>query len=123
MTVDGPHVLKVDAGRSAAFDQAAAAWRDACDAFAHMTGPYSQVLEAEAEMRSIGRDTVTGLVTVPVAAVHFSDVRADGARMAAVNGNRSTGEWWVCWSGRMLRFGVEALTYDSTDLVQLRGCR
>lgn len=108
-------------GRLAAFDQALTGYREACRAFANRTGTGEQVRAAEAELRQVGRDEATGLITLPVAAVHFSDERADGARMAAVNGSLLGGETWICWRGRSIRFGVEAATYDAWDLIQVKG--
>ena len=104
------------------YEQAVAAYRKACHAFAHRTGSGGEVRAAEAALRRAGRDETTGTTTIPVAAVHFSDVRADGARMAAVNGSILGGEVWVCWKGRALRFGVETATYRAWDLVQVRWC-
>jgi hypothetical protein len=110
----------LEAGQVAALDQAVAAWRAACRAFAYRTGTGEQLRDAETRMRAAGRDPSTGLVTLPAAAVHFTDVRADGARMTAVNGSLLGGPVWICWSGRSLRFGVEARTYERDDLVELR---
>lgn len=107
------------AGQLAAFDQAVAAYRDACRAFACMTGTGEQLRAAEAELRRAGRDEA-GLITLPVAAVHFTDVRADGARMSAVNGSILGGETWVCWKGRCFRHGVQCDTCDAYDLIQVR---
>ncbi len=107
-------------GQVAAFDQAVAAYRDACHAFAHMTGTGEDLRAAEAALRKAGTDPATGLITLPIAAVHFSDVRADGARMSAVSGSILGGETWVTWSGRCLRFGVETAAYDAYDLIQVR---
>ena len=76
-------------------------------AFAGMTGTGQQLRAAEAELRHAGRDEVTGLVTLPIAALQFTDVRADRARMAAVCGSITGGRTWVAWSGRCFRFGVE----------------
>lgn len=109
------------AGWLAALDQAVAAYRDACRAFACCTGTGAELQAAEAGLRRAGRDEATGLTTLPVAAVHFSDVRADGARMAAVNGSILGGETWVCWKGRSLPGGIEARTYDAWDLIQVKG--
>lgn len=103
----------------AAFDQAVSAYRDACAAFGAMTGTGEQVRDAEAALRRAGSDGA-GLITIPVAAVHFSDVRADGARMAAVNGSTLGGRTWIWWTGRMLRFGGEGAEYDAYDLIQVR---
>jgi hypothetical protein len=97
----------------ARFDQAVAAWREACHAFAYMTGTGAQMFAAEAAMRDAGRDDVAGLVTVPVAAVKFSDVRADGVRMRAVCGS-------LTWSGRALPCGVESRSYGPADVVQVK---
>jgi hypothetical protein len=107
-------------GQLAALDQAVSAYREACRAFAYGIGTGLQVRAAEAELRRIGHDEVTGLVTLPIAAAHFTDVRADGARMAAVCGSLLGGEFSVCWSGRCLRFGVEDQTCDAWDLIQVR---
>jgi hypothetical protein len=104
------------AGRLAALDQAIAAHREAVRSFAYMTGTGEQVRAAEAELRRIGRDDATGLVTLPVAAVHFTDVRADGMRMHAVNGQLD-GEMWICWGDR---HSVDCRTYDAYDLIQVR---
>jgi hypothetical protein len=104
------------------YDQAVAAYREACRAFAYRTGSGEAMRAAEATLRRAGRDETTGTTTIPVAAVHFSDVRADGARMAAVNGSILDGEVWVCWKGRALRFGVETATYRAWDPVQVRWC-
>jgi hypothetical protein len=108
------------AGQLAAFDQAVAAYRDACRAFAYRTEHSETMAEAEATLRQAGYDAVTGLITLPIAVVHFSDVRADGARMSAVNGSVLGGETWVCWKGRCFRHGVECATYDAYDLIQVR---
>jgi hypothetical protein len=108
------------AGQMAALDQAIAAHREAVRAFAYMTGTGEQVRAAEADLRRIGRDDATGLITLPVAAVHFTDVRADGARMRAVNGSL-LGEIWVCWGGLPRPRYIDARTYDAYDLVQVRG--
>jgi hypothetical protein len=111
-------------GQLAAFGQAVAAYREACRAFAYRTGAYVNGTvtprKAEAHLRSAGYDAATGLITLPVAAVHFTDVRADGARMSAVNGSILGGETWVSWSGRCLRFGTECAEYDAYDLIQVR---
>ena len=106
-------------GQLAAFDQAVAAYRDACHRFAHRLGGES-MRDAEARLRAAGYDATTGLITLPVAAAHFSDVRADGARMAAVNGSILGGEIWVSWSGRCFRFGCDSQTYDAYDLIQVK---
>ncbi len=111
----------VPASQLAALDQAVSAYRDACQAWAGMTGSAEAMRAAEAELRRAGDDGA-GLVTLPVAALHFSDVRADGARMAAVNGSLLGGELWACWRGRSLRHGVEAVTYADgwAEFVQVR---
>ena len=106
-------------GHLAAFDQAVAAYRDACRAFVHMTDGES-IRDAEARLRRAGYDAATGLITLPVAAVHFTDVRADGARMSAVNGSILGGETWISWTGRCFRHGVQCETYDAYDLIQVR---
>lgn len=108
------------AGQLAALDQAIAAYRDACHAFAHMTGTGEQLRDAEAQLRRAGHDPATGLITLPVAAVHFTDVRADGARMDAVCGSTLGGETWVCWKGRCFQHGVQCDTYDAYDLIQVK---
>ncbi len=107
-------------GQVAALDQAIAAYREAARAFAYMTGTGAQLREAEAHLRAVGRDDATGLITLPIAAVHFSDVRADGARMSAVCGSILGGEVWVSWSGRCFRFGCDSQTYDAYDLIQVK---
>ena len=107
-------------GQLAALGQAIAAYRQAAAAFADVTGAGQQLREAEAELRHAGRDEVTGLVALPIAAVRFTDVRADGARMAAVCGSITGGRTWVAWSGRCLRFGVECQEYDAYDLIQVK---
>jgi hypothetical protein len=107
-------------GQVAAFDQAVSAWRAACRAFAYMTGTGDAMFAAEAAMRQAGLDAEAGLVTVPVAAVRFSDVRADGARMRAVNGSLLGGDVWVTWSGRSLPCGIESRSYGPADLVQVK---
>ena len=108
------------AGQLAAFDQAVSAYREACRAFAYMTGTGAEMRAAEAALRQAGRDAESGLITLPVVAVDFTDVRADGARMAAVNGSLLGGEVWVSWSGRSLPFGTEAVTYGPADLIQVK---
>ena len=107
-------------GQVAAFDQALAAYREAVRAFVSMTGKPGQLREAEAELRRAGHDAATGLITLPIAAVHFTDIRADGARMAAINGSLLGGETWVSWSGRCFRFGCDTRTYDAYDLIQVK---
>jgi hypothetical protein len=107
-------------GQVAALDQAIAAYRQAAVAFADMTGTDQQLRAAEAELRRVGHDEVTGLVTLPIAAVQFTDVRADGARIAAVRGSITGGPAWVAWSGRCVRFGVECQEYDAYDVIQVR---
>ena len=108
------------AGQLAALDQAIAAYRDACRAFAYRTGTGEQLRAAEAQLRQAGHDPATGLITLPVAAVHFTDVRSDGARMSAVKGSLLGGETWICWKGRCFRHGVQCDTYDAYDLIQVR---
>ncbi len=108
------------AGQLAAIGQAAAAYRAAAGAFAEMTGTGPQLRAAEAELRAAGLEEDAGLITLSLAAVHFTDVRADGARMAAVCGSITGGEIWVAWTGRCFRFGVECRTYDACDLIQVR---
>jgi len=108
------------AGQLAAIDQAIAAYREACRAFAYMTGTGERLAEAEARLRNAGFDAAAGLVTIPVAAVHFSDVRADGARVRAVNGSTLGGEIWLCWSGRSLPCGIETRGYGAWDLIQVK---
>ena len=44
----------------AALDQAVAGWRDACDAFARMTGSGEAMRAAEMAMRAAGRDEASG---------------------------------------------------------------
>lgn len=107
-------------GQVAAFDQAVSAYRDACRAFADMSGTGEDLRAAEAALRKAGTDPATGLITLPVSAVRFSDVRADGARKVAVNGSILGGVIWVCWSGRCFRFGTESATYDAYELIQVR---
>ena len=107
-------------GRLAAIGQAAAAYRAAAEAFAGMTGTGQQLRAAEAELRAAGLDEDACLITLPLAAVHFTDVRADGARMAAVCGSITGGQIWVAWTGRCLRYGAECRTYDAYDLIQVR---
>jgi hypothetical protein len=114
------YAATMTAGQLAAFDQAAAAYREACRTFAHVPGTGDQMRAAEAALREAGRDAAAGLVTLPVTAVHFSDVRADGARIAAVNGSLLGGDVWVLWSGRSLPFGTEATTYGPADLIQVK---
>ena len=110
------------AGQLAALDQAIAAYRDACHAFAYRTAPDAgdQMRAAEAQLRQAGHDPATGLITLPVAAVHFTDVRADGARMTAVNGSLLGGETWICWKGRCFQHGVQCDTYDAYDLIRVK---
>ena len=103
-----------------ALGEAVAAYRQAAAAFADMTGTGQQLRAAEAELRRAGRNEVTGLIALPIAAVHFTDVRHDGARMAAVCGSITSGRTWVAWSGRCLRFGVECQEYDAYDLIQVK---
>jgi hypothetical protein len=79
----------------AVLDQAIAAYRQVAVAFAGMTSTCQQLRTAEAVLRRVGRDEVTGLVTLPIAALQFTDVRADGARMAAVCGSITGGRTWV----------------------------
>jgi hypothetical protein len=110
----------LEAGQLAALGQSVADWRAACRVFACTPGTGAQMRAAEARLRAAGRDPATGLVTLPAAAVHFTDVRADGARMTAVNGSLLGGPVWICWSGRSLRFGTEARDYAASDLVQVR---
>ena len=110
----------VGPGQLTALGEAIAAYRQAAAAFADMTGTGQQLREAEAELRRAGRDEVTGLVALPIAAVRFTDIRADGARMAAVCGSITGGRTWVAWSGRCLRFGVERQEYDAYDLIQVK---
>ena len=107
-------------GQLTAFGEVIAAYRQAAAAFADMTGTGQQLREAEAELRRAGRDEVTGLIALPIAAVHFTDVRHDGARLAAVCGSITGGRTWVAWSGRCLRFGVERQEYDAYDLIQVK---
>jgi len=108
------------AGQLAALDQAIAAWREACRGFARMTMTGAEWAEAEAGLRNAGFDAATGLVTIPVAAVRFADVRADGARLRAVNGSITGGEVWMCWSGRSLPCGIETRTYGAWDLIRVK---
>ena len=108
------------AGQVAALDQAIATWRDACRGFAHMTTSGTEWAEAEARLRNAGYDAATGLVTIPVAAVRFADVRADGARVRAVNGSILGGSTWLCWSGRSLPCGIESREYGAWDLIQVK---
>jgi len=114
----------MEPGQLAAFDQAIAGYREACHAFAYMTEAYMNGTvtprEAEAHLRRVGLDPATGLITLPVAAVHFTDIRADGARMSAVNGSILGGWTWICWSGRCFRFGTESAEYDAYDLIQVK---
>ena len=107
-------------GQLAAFDRAIAAYRQAAAAFADRTGTGQQLRAADAELRRAGLDEETGLITLPIAAVHFTDVRYDGARMAAVCGSITGGRTWVAWPGRCLRFGVERQEYDAYDLIQVK---
>ena len=107
------------AGQLAALDQAVAAYREACQAFAYASGTGEQMRAAEARLRDAGRNDA-GLITLPVAAVHFSDERADGARLRAVNGSLLGGETWMLWAGRSLPCGIESCTYDAWDLVQIK---
>ena len=104
----------------AALDQAIAAYRDACSTFARGAGTGEQWLAAEAYLRNAGFDAATGLTTIPVAAVRFGDVRADGARLRAVNGSVCGGETWMCWSGRSLPCGIETREYGAWDLIQVK---
>ena len=114
-------VTAVMVGRSVVtLAEAIAAYRQARYTFTYQPGTGRQLAEAEAELRRVGLDRVSGLVTLPICAVHFSDVRADGARMVAVCGGSGSAEVWVSWSGRSLRFGVESRTYGPWDLVQVR---
>ena len=107
-------------GQVAALDQAIAAYRQAAVAFAARTGTDQQLRAAEAELRRVGHDEVTGLVTLPIAAVQLTDVRADGARITAVCGSITGGRAWVAWSGRCFRSGVECQEYDAYDVIQVR---
>ena len=107
-------------GRLAAFDQAVAAYRDACIAFAHMTGTGEDLRAAEAALRKAGTDPATGLITLPVAAVRFTDVRADGARLRAVNGRTTGGEVSMLWGGLPRPQLIDDRTYDAYDLIQVR---
>ena len=110
----------VGPGQLTALSEAIAAYRQAAAAFADMTGTGQQLRAAEAELRRAGRDEVTGLIALPIAAVHFTDVRHDGARLAAVCGSITGGRTWVAWSGRCLRFGVECQEYDAYDLILVK---
>ena len=107
-------------GQLAALGQAIAAYRQAAAAFADMTGTGQQLRAAEAQLRRAGRNEVTGLIALPIAAVHFTDVRHDGARLAAMCGSITGGRTWVAWPGRCLRFGVERQEYDAYDLIQVK---
>ena len=100
--------------------EAISAYRQARYTFTYVPGTGRQLAEAEAQLRAAGFDRVSGLITLPISAVHFSDVRADGARMAAVCGGSGSAEVWVSWSGRSLPCGVESRTYGPWDLVQVR---
>lgn len=100
--------------------EAIGAYRQARYTFTYTPGTGAQLAEAEAQLRAAGFDRGSGLVTLPISAVHFSDVRADGARMAAVCGGVTSREVWVSWSGRSLPYGVESRTYGPWDLVQVR---
>ena len=75
---------------------------------------------AEAALRAAGTDAASGLISLPATALHFTDVRADGARMRAVNGSLLGGPVWICWAGRSLPCGVEARDYGPADLIQVR---
>ena len=112
--------MKMTIFHNTALDQAIAAYRQAAAAFADMTGTGQQLREVEAELRRAGRDEVTSLVALPIAAVRFTDVRAGGARMAAVCGSITGGRTWVAWSGRCFRFGVECREYDAYDVIQVK---
>jgi hypothetical protein len=101
---------------------AIAAWRAAGETFAATPGTGGQLRDAEAAMRRAGLDPDTGLITLPAAAVRFTDTRADGARMRAVCGSRD-GQVWVCWHGRALPCGIETRTYGPDDLIQIRGAQ
>jgi len=107
-------------GQLAALDQALAAYRRACRAFADGTGTGEEFQAAAAQLRRAGLDEVAGLITLPVAAIRFTDLRADGARISAVSGSVLGGEVWVCWTGRGLPSGIEPRTYDAWDLIQVR---
>ena len=111
----------MSAGQLAALDQAVAAYREAAGRFARREDRPGDLAAAEAALRVAGRDVNTGLITLPVAAVHFTDERADGARMRAVNGSILGGQTWICWVGRCFRHGIETQTYDAYDLIQVRG--
>lgn len=100
--------------------EAISAYRQARYTFAYVPGTGARLAEAEAQLRAAGFDRVSGLITLPVSAVHFSDVRADGARMSAVCGGSHSAEVWVSWSGRALPYGVESRTYGPWDLVQIK---
>ena len=93
--------------------QAIAAYRQAAVAFAGMTGTGQQLRAAEAELRRAGRDEVTGLVALPIAALQFTDVRADGARIAAVCGSITGGRTWVA-SGRVGASGSASNARNTT---------
>jgi hypothetical protein len=108
------------AGQLAALDQAIAAYRAACRGFAHMTTSGTGWAESEARLRNAGFDAATGLTTIPVAAVRFADVRADGARVRAINGSIQGGEVWMCWAGRSLPCGIESREYGAWDLIQVK---
>jgi hypothetical protein len=107
------------AGQLAALDQAVAAYREACEAFVNMTGKPGAMREAETELRRAGYDAATRTITLPVAAVHFTDVRADGARMLGVSGS-ILGEVWVLWGNLPRPRLIEDRTYDAYDLIQVR---
>jgi hypothetical protein len=113
-------LVTLPTGQLAAYDQALAAYREACHVFAHVPGTGEQLRAAESALRAAGRDAATGLVLLPVTALHFGDVRADGARMVAVNGSLLTGEAWVCWTGRSLPYGSETRDYGPADLILIR---
>ena len=75
---------------------------------------------AETQLRRAGHDEASGTVTLPIAAVHFSDVRADGAYLRAVNGSLLGGETWALSAGHSLPHGIESRTYGAWDLVQIK---
>jgi hypothetical protein len=107
------------AGQVAALDQAMADYREASRAFACMSGTGAAWLEAEARLRNAGYNAETGLVTIPVAAVRFADVRADGARVRAMSSDGNDGIW-LCWAGRALPCGIETREYGKWDLIRVK---
>lgn len=70
---------------SPAMADAAGMFASVCERFARMTATGAEWRAALAFVRSAGTDSVTGLATIPVRAVTFADVLADGSRVRAAD--------------------------------------